>query len=66
MLKKLNTIKDAVSLSKSAQVDVNGGRISFSNLCATTCPTAASGTYCLDGGPHCPAECDGRGGWHNW
>ena len=67
MLKRLNSIKDAVSISKSAQQHVNGGfGPAGTPLCSAVCPTAPKRTFCWDGGPHCPAECDGYGGWYNY
>ena len=66
MLKRLNKITDATSLSKSDQKSLNGGLTLKKNDCATVCATAPSGTDCLvNGNPHCPAICDGHGGWVN-
>ncbi|MEL7147416.1 MAG: hypothetical protein AAFO69_13665 [Bacteroidota bacterium] len=66
MLKRLNKISDAASLSKSAQKGLNGGLLLRKIDCATVCATAPSGTDCLvNGNPHCPAVCDGNGGWWN-
>lgn len=60
MLKKLNTIKDAVSLSKGDQKSLNGGILK--NDCAVVCQTAPSGTSCFGGGhPGCPGVCLGNG-----
>ena len=65
MLKKLNTIKDAVSLAKADQVTLNGGLVPtpIGGECSVVCVNAPGGTPCFAGGPHCPGECNGRGGW---
>ena len=67
MVKRLNAIKGATSLSKSKQTVINGGfKLIISNNCSVVCQTAPSGTDCLvNGNPHCPAVCDGNGGWVN-
>lgn len=65
MLKRLNMIKGAVSISKAQQVKVSGGLPIVLHICANICPTASVGTLCYDEHPGCPASCDGRGGWHN-
>ena len=61
MLKKLNTIKDSVSLSKNDQLELNGGLV-LKNDCSVVCQTASSGTSCFGGGhAGCPGVCLGNG-----
>ncbi len=56
-------IKSGTKLSKEEQKNVFGGRRLNFNNCASICATASAGTPC--GPPHCPAICDGHGGWIN-
>ena len=67
MLKRLNTIQNAVSLSKKEQVSLNGGAYFPAQDCAVICPGAPTGRNCLvDGHISCPAFCDGQGGYVFW
>ena len=64
MLKRLNLIEKAVTISKQDQIAINGGSPGTGGNCDTVCPTASSGTYCLFGGHSgCPAVCNGKGGY---
>lgn len=62
-MKKLENLGKA--LSKADQKQVDGGIKLTLNVwnCDTTCPGTNSTAYC--GNVHCPAWCDGYGGWIN-
>ena len=67
MLKRLNTIQNAVSLSKKEQSSLNGGNYFPAQDCAVVCSGAPYGRNCLvDGHIYCPAFCDGQGGFLFW
>ena len=66
MLKRLNTIKDAVSLSKRAQSVLNGGSSEFDlDFCAISCncPGILTGRQCIVEATGYIAVCTSNGGW---
>lgn len=64
MLKNLNSLKNAVSISKDDQTKLNGGVLTKSRDCAVICQTAPSGTSCYGGGHSgCPGVCLGNGNY---
>ena len=64
MLKRLNTIKEAVTLSKSDQTSMNGGLYPDTANCAISCQSSPPGYPCSVGGhAGCPGVCTGNGGW---
>ena len=68
MLKKLDAIKKSVAIEKTEQKALNGGLkfITAVPSCQSVCPSGGNGVFCyVNGNPHCPAYCDGRGGWIN-
>ncbi|CAM1342458.1 hypothetical protein [Tenacibaculum amylolyticum] len=55
------------ALKKAEQTEIVGGINLVPikvKLCSEVCPTATSRIKC--GPPHCPGQCDGRGGWVNY
>jgi len=60
---KKSILKLGKALKKQEQANIFGERSLSLSQCSYVCPTATSGTKCFNGSIHCPAECNGHGGW---